>query len=189
MPTAITAWARWKSRPTANPIGIAALRRRSWKSSRAATIRTSGCWRKSGAGLNRPFSARGCQPWRFSAVSDGPKSFYLLLIYDHWIADSVAARLVVQQVFCRYFGLGERRESRPLDLYPGTYRKMFSRRLGPLRLAAAATRLLCNVIRNLGARQVAYSSVTQMAVNFEQFATAPGTVSRFANSPGRPGPR
>ncbi len=100
-------------------------RHRSWKSSRVATIRTEADAAQVGAGLNRPFSRPCCQPWRFSAVSDGPKSFYLLLIYDHWIADSVAARLVVQQVLRRDFGLGARRESRPLDLYPATYRKVF----------------------------------------------------------------
>jgi len=139
------------------------------------------------AEINRPFSRPRCQPMRFSAVSDGPKTFYLVLAYDHWTADSVAARLVVQQVLRSYFGLGERGESRPLQLYPGTYRKVFAQRLGPVRLAAAATRLLGDAIRNRRARQVAYSAATQMAVNFEQFATAPGTVGRLREFAARAG--
>ena len=46
-------------------------------------------------------------------------------------------------------------------------------------LAAAATRLLWYAAGNRAARQVAYSSATQMAVNFELYATEPGTVARL----------
>ena len=42
--------------------------------------------------LNRPFARPACRPLRFSAVDAGPRFHYVTLCYDHWLADSTAAR-------------------------------------------------------------------------------------------------
>ena len=129
--------------------------------------------------INRPFPRPRYQPLRFSVVTESPTNFALMVTYDHWVTDSTGVRLIVQQVLAQYFGIRSASQGRPLDLYPDTYRKAFARRLSPLRLVTAATRLLWYAVGNRAARQVAYSSATQMAVNFELYATEPGTVARL----------
>ena len=92
--------------------------------------------------LNRPFERPRCQPLRFGVMEIGPDAHYVTVTYDHWTADSVAARLILQRVLGRYCGLEIPENERPLDLYPGTYREVFSHRLGGARLGAAAVRTL-----------------------------------------------
>ena len=55
--------------------------------------------------LNRPFARPRCRPFRFSVVDAGPKSHYVSLTYDHWVADSVGARLLMRHVLGRYLKL------------------------------------------------------------------------------------
>lgn len=126
--------------------------------------------------LNQPFERPVCRPLRFSALNAGPKAHYISATYDHWVADSVAARLLLRHVLGRYCDLEIPENREPLDLYPGTYREVFSHRLRPLDLAAATLRSLKLWNRNRSARQVAYSSAAQMAVSCELYSTAHGTV-------------
>jgi NRPS condensation-like uncharacterized protein len=129
--------------------------------------------------LNQPFERPDCRPLRFSVFDAGPQAHYLSATYDHWVADSVAARLVLRHVLGRYCGLEIPENREPLELYPGTYREVFGPRLRPLHLAAATLRSLRQWNRNRAARQVAYLSASQMAVSYELYSTAPGTVSRL----------
>ena len=57
--------------------------------------------------------------------------------YDHWVADSVSARLILRHILGRYCGLSIRENDEPLELYPATYREAFGRRLRGVRLAMA----------------------------------------------------
>jgi NRPS condensation-like uncharacterized protein len=125
--------------------------------------------------LNRPFARPKYRPLRLSVI-DGPNAHDLLVTYDHWIADSVAARLILRHILGRYLATGTPVDLKPLDLYPGTYRDAFASRLGKTRLASAALRCLGHLAWDRPARQVAYSSTAQMAVTFELYRTATGTV-------------
>jgi hypothetical protein len=129
--------------------------------------------------LNRPFARPICRPLRFSAIAAGPDYHYVSATYDHWVADSVAARLIVRHVLGRYCKLDIPENNQPLNLYPGTYREVFAHRLHGLRLAAAATHTLCQWPAIRAAAQPAYSSVAQMAVHHELYAPSPGTVHRL----------
>jgi hypothetical protein len=137
--------------------------------------------------LNRPFERPSFRPLRFSVMDAGPKAHYVTTTYDHWVADSVAARLVMRHVLGRYCGLEIPENREPIDLYPGTYRDVLGHRLRGLSLVAATARALRHGNRNRWAWQVAYSSTSQMAVQHELYSTAPGTVLRlceFAHSLG-----
>ena len=87
--------------------------------------------------LNRPFERPRCKPWRFSVLEAEPDAHYVIVTYDHWVADSTAARLVLRHVLDRYCGWNLPENRRPLDLYPGTYREVFAHRLGGARLFGA----------------------------------------------------
>ena len=39
--------------------------------------------------LNRPFERPTSHPFRFAAIDAGPQSHYVVLAYDHWVADSL----------------------------------------------------------------------------------------------------
>jgi NRPS condensation-like uncharacterized protein len=137
--------------------------------------------------LNRPFDRPRCRPLRFSAISAGAGSHYVCVGYDHWVADSVASRLILRHVLDRYLDLGLPENERPLRLYPDTYRKVFAHRLSLLGLARAARQVLGQVIRRPAICRVPYSSVTHMAVGYQGRSTAPGSVERlrqFARSHG-----
>jgi hypothetical protein len=129
--------------------------------------------------LNRPFGRPVCRPFRFAVMDAGLKSHYVTVTYDHWVADSVAARLVLRHVLAHYCCLEIPENRQPLDLYPGTYRDVFAHRLRGVWLATAASRAIRHWNRDRSAWQVAYSSTAQMAVGHELLSTAPGTVPRL----------
>ena len=79
----------------------------------------------------------------------------------------------------RYCDLDVPENDRPLELYPGTYRRVFAQRLRVLRLARAAVHALYQWRKSRSTARPAYSSMTQMAVRHELYATAPGTVRRL----------
>jgi NRPS condensation-like uncharacterized protein len=137
--------------------------------------------------LNRPFERPTCKPFRFSVVDAGPQSHYVAVSYDHWVADSVASRLLLRNVLGRYLHLAIPENDLPLDLYPGTYREVLGHRLHGLKLAGAAARAVGQSIRNRRARRVACWPSTQWAVNYHHYSIADGTAPRlrqFARSLG-----
>ena len=129
--------------------------------------------------LNRPFDRPVCRPWRFSVIDAGPAAHYVSTTYDHWVADSVAARLLLRHILGSYCGLGLAENRQPLELYPETYREAFGRRLRGVRLAMAVARAVRRWRRDRSAWQAPYSSATHMAVDYQLLATAPGTVGRL----------
>ena len=135
--------------------------------------------------LNRPFARPQCKPWRFSALEAGPDAHYVIVAYDHWMADSVAARNVLQHVLDRYCGWNRPENRRPLDLYPGTFREVFPHRLGAARLLAAGVQSLGQWMGNRSVAQVPYASSRQMDVRFELFARPPARRRNSAISPAR----
>ena len=137
--------------------------------------------------LNYRFERPRCRPLRFGVVEIDSTAHYLAVTYDHWVADGVAARLILERVLGHYCDIASPAAQRPLDLYPGTYREMFGRQLRGVRLALATVRSLRQINRNRSAVEVPYSSVHQMAVQFQMLSTAPETVARlqhFAHAQG-----
>jgi hypothetical protein len=135
--------------------------------------------------LNEPFARPRCQPFRFSVVDAGPTSHYVSLTYDHWVADSVGARLLMRHVLGRYLKLDIPENQGTLDLYPGTYREVFAHRLHGSHLAMPVLRSIRSWIDNRAAWRVAYASVSQMAIGYAMYAVRPGTVQkvcRFAHA-------
>lgn len=55
--------------------------------------------------LNRPFERPVSRPFRLAALDAGPHAHYVILAYDHWVADSYAARLVLRSILGRYLAL------------------------------------------------------------------------------------
>ena len=137
--------------------------------------------------LNRPFARPRCRPWRFSILESGADSHYVIATYDHWTADSAAARLVLRHVLDRYCQWNLPENRRPLDLYPGTYREVFSHRFQGARLLGAGIHSLRQWMSNRSAARVPYSSSLQMDIRFELYRTAAGSAPRlvrFARSLG-----
>ena len=137
--------------------------------------------------LNRPFARPQCKPWRFSALEAGLDAHYVIVAYDHWMADSVAARNVLQHVLDRYCGWNRSENRRPLDLYPGTFREVFSHRLRAARLLSAGVHSFGQWMGNRSVAQVPYASSRQMDVRFELYRAAAGTAPQlrdFARSLG-----
>ncbi len=128
--------------------------------------------------LNRPFARPRCRPFRFSVVDAGPRSHYVSLTYDHWVADSVGARLLMRHVLGRYLKLDIPENRGTLDLYPGTYREVFAHRLHGSHLAMPVLRSIRSWFDNRSAWRVAYASVSQMAIGCALYAVRPGTVQQ-----------
>ena len=59
--------------------------------------------------LNRRFERPRCRPFRFSVVEAGPDRHYVGVTYDHWVADSIATRLVLRHVLGRYLNIADPR--------------------------------------------------------------------------------
>ena len=137
--------------------------------------------------VNRPFARPVCRPFRLSTLDAGPNSHYVMLTYNHWVSDSIGARLVMRHVLGRYLDLDipENRES--LDLYPGTYAEMFSDRLRGPRLAMPVFRSVRGWVQNRSAWQSAYASLRQTSVGYAMYEVQPRTVAavrRFARERG-----
>ena len=69
--------------------------------------------------LNRPFERPTSHPFRFAAIDAGPQSHYVILAYDHWVADAYAARLVLRSVLCQYLPLAIPEEPGATGTLPG----------------------------------------------------------------------
>ena len=133
-----------------------------------------------GQALNRSFERPSMHPFRFTAIDAGPQSHYVILAYDHWVADAHAARLVLRSVLSRYLPLAIPHGQDPLELYPGTYREVFRQRLHGGQLAVAAWRAIKQWNRNRSAWRVACWSNTQWEIDYRLYHTIPGTVAQVA---------
>ncbi len=129
--------------------------------------------------VNYQFGRPSCKPFRFLAVETGENSHHVLLSYDHWVADSTAARLLARRVLGRYLSLQIPENDATLDLYPRTYRDQFPSRLGGWRVIPTAVRSMSAWLTNRCGRQVANSVSSQRTVGFELLRTAPGTVEKL----------
>ncbi|MGO9108294.1 MAG: hypothetical protein ACLP9L_03595 [Thermoguttaceae bacterium] len=129
--------------------------------------------------LNRPFERPTSHPFRFAAIDAGPQSHYVILAYDHWVADAHAARLVLQGILSQYLHLAISENQEQLELYPGTYREVFRGRLHGGQLALAAFRAIKQWNRNRSAWRVACWSNTQWEIDYRLYPTIPGTVARL----------
>ncbi len=129
--------------------------------------------------LNRSFDRPEMRPFRFAAVDAGPQSHYVVLAYDHWVADANAARLVLRSVLAQYLPQAIPPEEDPLELYPGTYREVFGQRLRGGQLALSALRAVKEWNRNRSAWRVACWSNTQWEIDYRLYSTIPGTAARL----------
>jgi len=132
-----------------------------------------------GQALNRSYERPTMRPFRFAAIDAGPQSHYVVLAYDHWIADAHAARLILRSVFSQYLPLAIPEGQDQLELYPGTYREVFRRRLRGGPLALAALRAVGQWNRNRSAWRVACWSNTHWEIDYRLYHTIPGTVARL----------
>ena len=91
--------------------------------------------------LNRPFGRPTSHPFRFAAIDAGPQSHYVILAYDHWVADARSAGLILQTVLGQYLLSVIPEQQECLKVYRGTCREAFRRHLwgGESALAASAT--------------------------------------------------
>jgi NRPS condensation-like uncharacterized protein len=136
--------------------------------------------------LNTPFARPRCRPMRFTAVAVGPADHYVCMGYNHWTADSVAARLLGRRILNLYLNLGLPEEP-PLELYPDTYREVFAAKLGRLRVVRALGQAVSQMLWQRRICRPPYTAVTHFPVGFAMTSTADGAVDRlrhFARSLG-----
>ncbi len=129
--------------------------------------------------LNSPFPRPRCRPVRFSVVPESAESHLVLATYDHWIADSVGARLILRHVLGRYLGLEIPENDQPLRLYPGTYRKVFAHEWGVWRIVGAAGKSVGRWLYNQFGCRVAREYASPMQVGVALYRTSPGAVPRL----------
>ncbi len=129
--------------------------------------------------MNRPFARTNCRPFRISIVPCGSEFHHISTTYDHWMADSVAARILLRGILGRYLGFETLQNERPPTLYPPTYRKAFRSYFGPIGLPAAILRSMQQWRNNRSAWRVAFWSNKRWDVNYQRFCTSSGTVARL----------
>ena len=131
------------------------------------------------AELNHAFPRPRCRPLRFSVITGEADTHYVHTTYDHWVADSIASRLILRRVLGRYCQLSIPENELPLQLYPPTYRQVFPQLRGPVKLGQSMVRSMRQWLGRGAIAQPAYTSVAQMAVGHRIFHTNPGTVERL----------
>ena len=131
------------------------------------------------AELNRPFPRPDGRPFRFSVIDVGSAAHYIILTYDHWVADSIATRFILRHVLGRYLEIEDAENQRPLLLHPGTFRDVLRGRLSVMRAAKVALHLLAQWWASRNVAQVPYVCSAEMSVQHEVHQTAPGTVCRL----------
>jgi NRPS condensation-like uncharacterized protein len=129
--------------------------------------------------LNRRFERPFGRPFRFSVIEAGSEAHYVNTIYDHWVADSVAMRLILRHVLGRYLGIEDPQNEHPLRQWPGTLREVFGERLGVTHTVKAAARAITRWPMRRRVAQVPYYCGRDMTVSFELHPTAPGTPARL----------
>jgi NRPS condensation-like uncharacterized protein len=137
--------------------------------------------------LNRPFERPASRPFRFSVMDAGDNSHFVNLTYDHWVADSIAARLILRHVLGRYLQIDDPDNCQPLRLHSGTFRDAFKHHLGVRGTAQSVLRSLGRWLKSRRVAQATYSCTAEMSVGYELHKTSPETVARllaFARSMG-----
>lgn len=131
------------------------------------------------AELNRPFERPDNRPFRFSVMDTDDDTHFVNLTYDHWVADSIGARLVLRHVLGRYLQIDDPDNCRPLRLHPGTFRDAFKDRLGIRGTAQSALRSLGRWLTSRRVAQATYSCTAEMSVGYELHKTPADTVARL----------
>lgn len=130
--------------------------------------------------LNRSFERPVCRPFRFGVIDAGPESHYVSMTYDHWVADSIGARLVMRHILGRYLDLDIPENEQRLDLYPGRYREVFSDRLrGPMLALPVLRSFRTWLGGNRSTWRAALASVRNMDVGYALHHLRPGTVDEL----------
>ena len=66
--------------------------------------------------LNRPFDRPVLKPFRFAAIDAGPHEHFVVLAYDHWVADSTSARHLLREVLGEYLNPGRLLNRRSISI-------------------------------------------------------------------------
>jgi NRPS condensation-like uncharacterized protein len=129
--------------------------------------------------LNRPFERPANRSFRFSVMEAGDNSHFVNLTYDHWVADSIAARLILRHVLGRYLQIDDPDNGQPLGLHPGTFRDVFKDQLGVRGTAQSVWRSLSRWLQSRRVAQATYSCTAEMSVGYELHKTSADTVARL----------
>ncbi len=128
--------------------------------------------------LNRRFERPRCRPMRFGVVDAGPEAHYLSVTYDHWVADSATARMILA-TSSGVTAAWRCRRTTTADVLPGTYRDAFTSRLRGTGWVKAALRSWCAWAQQRLAGRPACPTAGPMDVRFEIHRVRPGTVERL----------
>ena len=129
------------------------------------------------AELNRPFDDPHEPPFRPFLVADGPDQFYAGVVYQHWVGDSAAVRLLVREWFVRAYdpvqaGTG------PLRLPRGGYTDVLCGGRDVLDVAAGLVGLARRHCRLRRGQKVASPNLTDRAPPFALFPAEAGVIAR-----------
>ena len=131
------------------------------------------------AELNRSFQRPAGKPWHFTLVDAGATSHYVVLTYDHWVADSTSARMFARHVLDRYLQWNLEEDQPFLNLNPDTYRKTFPQQTALANLVRTAAHSLRQLQHDRRAAQLTYSLSHHGEVGFDLYRTAPQSVDRL----------
>jgi len=123
--------------------------------------------------LNRPFVDAGTRvrPFRFF-VCDAGSSFYLGLVYDHFIAGGDSIVVLMKRLVQRYQGAPVRA---PLALYPNTFGRLF------LRYPGAGAAALARLPQFVAASRRCYRApLSAQTDNYNAFASFPLSPNQLA---------
>ncbi len=128
--------------------------------------------------LNRPFEAESTNPFRpFILVRDAG-SYYCGIVYQHWVADSVAIRMLLQGWFARVHDPDKAR-SEPFLHAPGGYWEVF----GPGQANWKPVDAMLASMRWGGriryARRIESSAFADLRVRFTMAPTPAGLIDRL----------
>ena len=129
--------------------------------------------------LNRPFERPVSHPFRFAAIDAGPQAHYVVLAYDHWIADAMPPAWSCEASWASICGWRFPKTRSAWNSTRGRTGRFSGERLHGGELALAAFRAIGQWNRNRSAWRVACWSNTQWAVDYRLYHTIPGTVARL----------
>ncbi len=127
------------------------------------------------AELNRPFVDPHEPPFRPFVVADGPDGFYAGVVYQHWVADSAAIRLLIREWFVRAYDPAAATRS-PLRLPTGGYAQAVCGGRDALDVAAGLVGVARNHCRLRRVQKVASANLSDPATRFALFPAEDGLI-------------
>ena len=129
------------------------------------------------AELNRPFDDPHEPPFRPFVVGDGPDGFHAGVVYQHWVGDSAAIRMLIREWFVRAYDPAAA-TGRPLRLPGGGYGDVLCGGRDAIDVAAGVLDLARRHCRLRRVQKVASTNLSDPTTRFALFPAEAGLIDR-----------